>query len=333
MSLYIKKEVKLKHRVSTSGYHLNNLKNKEMRRKKLGSSISAVNRLLGSANFKKVVIAKIIRNSSADVKFDQRVEDYFDAISISVPFEGKTLNVSLTYPSDEIADKYEGKETIIRKKYHDMMTATGTGLKEQRDLFKERTDKLIALEEEKLGAGAEPVNHDHYLIWRYSLINNEVANRELDAGTSINIRFYLLDIADNALAKSDKEDKVVIAHTMFTDIMGDKSKVNDLYEVLFPTGKDKSLPTKQVKLMEYILRNPNQFITRLKDKDMTIKAAIERLVKAGILKRFPSSSLIVDTMTQEKIGRNVAGAVEWFNNPDNKDAITQLTNRYKNKIK
>jgi hypothetical protein len=320
--------VKLNNRQSSSGYNYYNAKSRPARARRLGSNMTAINQLLAYPNFNTKVVSKIIRNASTDVMYDKRVEEYFDSLSIIVPVIGKDLDISLRFKTADEAAKYKDSETTLRKEYNIKMSSTND-YNEQRSLYEDRTSRLINMEEEILGTGVVPVNIEHYMIWRYALINNEVSNREQDVNISSNIRFYITDKIDTELAKVTKDNQIVAASTKFNEIIADKVKVGNLYDVLIPHGVEVELIGKQTALLQYIMNNPAKFVATIKDVDLAIRGDIERYIKSGIFKRYPSSTLIIDAMTQDTIGRNVEEAVQWFKNPDNKEIIVKYSNRSK----
>ena len=183
-----------------------------------------------------------------------------------------------------------------------------------------------------------PINVEDYLLYRYCQNYHDVANSIDTVDKSPSIRFYLFS---DKLSKVETEKKLNLdkkAMALFLKLI---ANINDVDNVLYTLcNKVDALKginikhidesDKHIYLKNIMNDTPVLFINTVEDKNLLIKANIERYINAGIWKRLSNSDIIVDTDNAEiTIGNNVDEAVNFMTNDANKERLNTYVAKFK----
>lgn len=295
----------------------------------LGGNITATNKILAHSDELRYHLRSIlgINPDSVVGNWDVAVRTYFDGISVTVGKEGKKLNTSLIF---DVTD-------VERSKYIDKLDKE---VKESDEVFAKHI--MATYKEEEYYKFARAEDATAYLIWRYAMLHGEVSNNIEDVGKAARIRFYLYTDAEAKAAKTKEHNTIVKVMGKLLDTLKDAKTVkNVLYalagydyitvDLSADTLKDEVLCGSELKRLSE--RYPKEFLEITDDKDLTVKAGIEKLIKVGILSRIVDTSIITDgTEKSEIIGRNMSEAVAFWQNEINRNIVNTYTLKYKNLV-
>lgn len=270
---------------------------------KIGSSFkgASVNRGLTFEEEKKL-LPSLIGIDDKSPNWENETKMYWCNISKDVPPDnGIELEVGLRYETEE--DYNYDKNLPLNSRFSAFVNLKGT-----------------------------PINLADYILWRYCLVYNKVANDLAHAYDSPNIEFYLFnkdkEIQDKKILQTQKQNafKLLMAN------MGDREWVDCMLRVFIASDKAsniylKDLPTtgedeKDILLEEYMTKFPDRFVALGNDKNLTLKSFIELAVTLGILNRVPNTTTI--TMDGTTIGNTTEEVVAFFNNPKNANTYATL---------
>lgn len=244
----------------------------------------------------------IIGVNSDSPEWSKKTEDYWIHISKEVPLgDGVKLEVGLFYENEE---DYETDEKSAKDKNGVTLNPKGN-----------------------------PIDVVDYILWRYCLLYNKVANNFEDIGKSANIDFYLYskqrEIKEKALAFNIRKEATQL---LFSNL-SDRNWVNFILRLFVQEDKSgkytiQELETiddseKDVALEEYMMKNPTKFLAWGKDKNLKLRSDLELWIAQGLLSRVPNTqSVSHDGVT---IGNTTEEVMVFLNNPKNKGILDTLT--------
>lgn len=294
---------------------------------KIGSSISAVNKMLANGDELKSLMPTILgaNPNSMLSNWDKLVANYWHSLSVPVPREGLVLEIGLIYDVDDPNKKDAIKGLVENKK---VKIESDTDLQN----YLESVDKSgnpIVLEERKYQF-ATPINTNDYLLWRYCLVYGDVANHIDLVDKASRIRFYIQ--SDSEIKKAKKNLLVVKEDALakYLEAIKNETIVNNILIVSKIDITNLDISAKKQLLMEMVETRPSEFVAIFNDKNLQLKSEIESMIFKGLLKRLPNTSAITDSDNPSIIlGNNLDEAVSYFTNVSNKVMITE----YRNKLK
>ena len=300
---------------------------------RLGPGRNAVATMLASGDELRVLMPTILGLDPKSVtnNWDTKVSDYWYSLSVEVAPEGKELEIGFKYSIDDTTTFFDGTK---RSDYINKLKKDNPAIKDSESLRefvkgKDTKGNPNVAESEKFKY-AMPINVEDYILWRYCLVFREVANNLEDVDKSSYIRFYLYNAAQ---AEADKKAKFKIEKTameLYLKVISDKEYVKNVLHMLKidTTGKDE---IDESMLLETVYKeSPEKFIRIASDNHLKSKAAIERYIFAGILKRIPNTDVIVDANEPDIVlGNTLEDAVTYLNNEKNKVQVSQYLARIK----
>lgn len=292
-------------------------------REKIGSSLKGNSPLRGlTKEEERRWLPSYVGSDEKSMDFEIKCTDYWNSISRDVPPSGPNglgglkLEVGLAY--EDGYDKL-GNVVTAREKY-------------SKDLIAPKDSNGVII-----NPAGEPINLPDYILYRYCLVYNEIANEESLVGMSPKIRFFIFtkdkDIADKKVALNKQKE----AFTIYQQNIGDRNWVDHMLRLFLVRDQDsanpisnimvKDLPTidpdeKDVILADYQIKDPESFIKFGKDKDLALKGFIEQCIASGILDRIPNTSTI--TFEGNTIGHTMEEAVVFLNTPANGPTLKAL---------
>lgn len=244
----------------------------------------------------KAYLPTIIGVSPTDPKWQESVKDYWANISRDVPFEyingtdqgGLRLEVGFLYDTAEAAEIGNTEERAEWAKYN-----------AERD-----KGRFYVMSFEKRFANGQPLNLGDYILYRYCLVYNLVANTPEEIGNSPKIQYYLESDAQKLTAAAEAHQFNVRVMTEYLGLLPDREKVNAVIAIV----SDKVLDLETRKNFKYDLRSdtgidiylkdyseiyPTKFLNVVLDKRLKVKAFIHRAIDAGILRVLPNTQVVM----------------------------------------
>lgn len=289
---------------------------------RLGSKHSSVDRMVNMyGDEMKVLLPSIIGVSSLDVTWYKAIKYYWDSVSYLIPPSGKKLEVGFSYSIDDIS----------RKSAIESLSKNITTIKDDATLAE--YCEISVKEEEKYRYG-RPIKIEDYLMYRYCLVDGHVANTIEDANKSNNIRFIISNPKAMQDFKRQNHALETKANSIYIDALKDSQIVaNILYSMGIDITNMDQLD-REIKLKEVYISDPKKFVEVSSDKNLNLKAKIERYILKGILNRLPDSSIIVDsTDISFTVGGDINEAVNFFASEDiiKVAKVKEFASRAKNK--
>lgn len=246
-------------------------------------------------------LPRLIGTNTKSEHWDKATKEYWAGLSVSIP-EGNGENDGLKL---NISFKYDSKE---QEEYNKTCTYQ-SGLKQ-----------------------GTPVNISDYILYRYCLVYNRVANTFEDINNSPKIEFYLFSKEEEISLKSNVFKTVKEANQLFYRQMSDRQWVDWVLRIFIASDKNtkiysKDLDTiseeeKDIILGKYVQDQPSKFMEIANDKSLEIKAFIELCVASNKLTRIPNTETIV--MGETPIGSTIGEAVIFLTNPKNANTYNTL---------
>ena len=223
-------------------------------------------------------------------EFRTRVRNYWNDIAVKVPHEvpgqdevGLKLNVSVDFATDEEAKSYAKDPT----------RSLGNGI---------------------------PVVLENYVLYRYCLVYNKVANTYEERHTSPKIDFYLYSESVKALKTVKEADLRDKAYAKYLKIKDDLSTTKKVLRLL--GEKPDSIEEDQLRpaLQSYALSSPDMFIKLTKDGfDLEMHDFVQRGIDFGVFERIPNTEAVI--FNGEPLGRDIEAAVAYLKLEDNADTL------------
>lgn len=303
----------------------------EERNEYIGSSVRSSRTLASNKGEVEAYFPNLIGVSPTNENFVRRVKEYLNNIQVKVDKLGKRLNISFHYYHVKDYYRFKNAEEAIDAEFAAVNRGDSTALDKA---IENRIIKLNALESEKYRYGY-PDNVADYLLYRHCLLYSDVAKDTAIINNKPNIRFYFRDEQKEKELEAKKRLEVNNAKRNFVNITANDKLFDDVYAAyciftnrpLIPSlAEDRVL--KENNLDYFASQEPARFNKMCTDRDISLKAMIEKLIAYGILIRYPHSQNIVSG-AGDFIGANMKEALAWFKNPDNGDMRTAYENQLK----
>lgn len=173
----------------------------------------------------------------------------------------------------------------------------------------------------------KPYNIDHYLKYRFALKHPYVADNEQKA--SGRQRFYFVDAEKNVREKNKKIQIRKDADKEFIKASSDEKKMDWLLRVLSKQNPDKlTREQKENSLYDLKDKDPAKFFKVATDKDLELKAEIESMIEAGVLRKIGNQVIYID----EVLGEDMKDTIVYLKNKKNSGTLTILRAKLKEAI-
>ena len=365
--LYQSKKVKLIWKRNLSSYAETNKKVLVDDVRKVGSSVTAVNKVLSSGEEQKIYMKALIGVSPNSQDWDKTVTNYWNSLSVPITAYEKELEIGFVYDitSPEISvtvgkinegikdatdklktdqDLYNYIKNRLDKVEEDykqkVLDATKLADEANRSkvltmLYNTKWDQIIAIESDHYKVG-RPITPEDYVLWRYCLVYRDVANEMAAIDKSTAIRFYLHSDEE---AKKEKARKNAIEKGRMQAFLTVSSKESLVDDVLYGAGlgetiKNMDLVDKVIQLQQFSEGSSAKFVALTEDKNLAIKAKIEKLIVHGILRRLPNTDIVVDASNPSVIiGNNQHECITYLSDSTNKAVISEFEAKFKGLLK
>ncbi len=331
--------------------------------RKIGSSITSVNKITSNTEEQSVLMSDVLSVSPTSPDWNKVLKSYWNSISQEVPKSGKKLEIGFMYDIDSFAKKkyidiinrniYSEKGKLVNDKdlndYIDnKITAAihvfnksviiANKLSNEKakdsaltDAYFKKYAIIIAAESERYKVGT-PINAFEYMLYRYCLVYRDVANEFSLKDKSNNIRFYLHSDID---IKKYKELKLQNERDRMNLYLKMIKSVSSVENTLYAMGFGNEIPSEDIDkftmLDEKSKSDTSKFINIANNSHLETLGLIEKYIKYGIINRFEGSQIIVDGNDPTIIiGNNLDEVLSWFNNKSNNATVSEYSIRFKN---
>lgn len=330
--------------------------------RRIGSSISSVNKMLSKSEEQSEIMKDIISISPNSANWNEMLKLYWDSISEEIPENGRKLDISFTYDinsqskikyinsinsniksekaklkTDEdlqhyIDDRLEQVDSNFNKNIKALSSIKDEKAVfiAQNEAYKIKYMSLINIESEryKVGTPNTPVD---YMLYRYCLVYKDVANEQSLVNKSPNIRFYLHSEQDIKKYKKHKHQLETNRISAYLKACNDISTVEN---IIYALGFGDSMPDNDVDkftfLNEKSVQMTDKFIRIASNKHLKTIGLIEKYIKQSIIRRLEGSQVIVDGIDPSNIlGSNIEEVISWFSNTSNNAIISDYAIRFK----
>ena len=312
-------------------YRKQNDKELPKRRDYIGSSLKSSRMLSSNKQEVEAYFPNIVGVSPNDPSFVQRVKQWINNIRVAVDELGTTLDISFNYNTKKDYLTFKKEEDKIEDEYLNADKSTLTNLKEALNI---KITKLHDMESKKYAVGS-PLDVNQYLIYRHCLLYNDIAKDIALVNSMPNIRFYFKDDKREAEKLKKYRTEVLKAKANFVKCSENDNLFEAVYVQYCALNNRPIMPSlakdrieKEMELDKFSGDEPIKFNAICTDKDIELKATIEKLISKGELIRSLYNQNI-SSPTGEFIGSNIKEAVAYFKDPNN----TSIVNAYYNKLK
>ena len=312
-------------------YRKQNDKELPKRRDYIGSSLKSSRMLSSNKQEVEAYFPNIVGVSPNDPSFVQRVKQWINNIRVAVDELGTTLDISFNYNTKKDYLTFKKEEDKIEDEYLNADKSTLTNLKEALNI---KITKLHDMESKKYAVGS-PLDVNQYLIYRHCLLYNDIAKDIALVNSMPNIRFYFKDDKREAEKLKKYRTEVLKAKANFVKCSENDNLFEAVYVQYCALNNRPIMPSlakdrieKEMELDKFSSDEPIKFNAICTDKDIELKATIEKLISKGELIRSLYNQNITSP-TGEFIGSNIKEAVAYFKDPNN----TSIVNAYYNKLK
>lgn len=312
-------------------YRKQNDKELPKRRDYIGSSLKSSRMLSSNKQEVEAYFPNIVGVSPNDPSFVQRVKQWINNIRVAVDELGTTLDISFNYNTKKDYLTFKKEEDKIEDEYLNADKSTLTNLKEALNI---KIIKLHDMESKKYAVGS-PLDVNQYLIYRHCLLYNDIAKDIALVNSMPNIRFYFKDDKREAEKLKKYRTEVLKAKANFVKCSENDNLFEAVYVQYCALNNRPIMPSlakdrieKEMELDKFSSDEPIKFNAICTDKDIELKATIEKLISKGELIRSLYNQNI-SSPTGEFIGSNIKEAVAYFKDPNN----TSIVNAYYNKLK
>ena len=174
----------------------------------------------------------------------------------------------------------------------------------------------------------KPFNKEDYMKYKFAVKHPQVALNKNDMTSKH--RLYIHDTTRDLIKKNNEIQVRKDADKEFIKVTADDKKMTRILRLLTTDrNPDKmTLLQKENALYDIKNSNPKRFFKIATDKNLEVKAEIEELVSAGVLRRIGNQVVYLD----EVIGEDLDDAVVYLKNKKNSGTLTILRVKLKEAI-
>jgi hypothetical protein len=178
----------------------------------------------------------------------------------------------------------------------------------------------------------KPISMSDFILWRYCLKYNRVANSIDDIYKSPKIDFYLYSKEEEIKAKKSNFKIIKDANQLFYSKMADRSWVDWVLRVFVSGDKEATIfikdldsteeDEKDIELEKYVKKSPERFLTIGTDANLELRSFIELCVATNKLTRLANTDTLL--MGDVTLGNSTNEAIAFLKNPKNSKVYDTL---------
>ncbi len=171
-----------------------------------------------------------------------------------------------------------------------------------------------------------PINVMDWIKYNFALKHPHVALTKGEMDSDFNKRFYIQDLSRDDKVKNNAIKVKKDADKEFIKVSSDLKNMKRILRILSNINPDR-MTEDQVENNLYELKNkdPKKFIRIATDKNLELKAEIEELVSAGVLRKIGNQVIFID----EVLGDTIEDTVVYLKDKKNSGKLTILRAKLK----
>tara|TARA_Y100001938_G_scaffold21293_1_gene27330 strand:+ start:252 stop:1058 length:807 start_codon:yes stop_codon:yes gene_type:complete len=171
-----------------------------------------------------------------------------------------------------------------------------------------------------------PVNLNDYIKYRFALKHPHVAMTKAEMDSDTRKRFYIQDLTREDKVRNNSIQLKKDADKEFIKLSSNSKGMRRVLRLMSNTNPDR-LTDEQVENTLYEIKNskPKQFIRIATDKNLELKAEIEEMVTAGVLRKIGNQVIFID----EVLGDTMEDTVVHLKDKKNSGKLTILRAKLK----
>ncbi len=171
-----------------------------------------------------------------------------------------------------------------------------------------------------------PISIMDYLKYKFALKHPYVALTEEEMNGDFNKRFYIQDLSREDKVKNTQIQFKKDADKEFIKLAANPKNMKRVLRLLSNTNPDR-MTDEQVENALYEIKNSKtkQFLKIAKDKNLEVKAEIEEMVTASVLRKIGNQIIFID----EVLGETLDDAVVFLKDKKNSGTLTILRAKLK----
>jgi len=171
-----------------------------------------------------------------------------------------------------------------------------------------------------------PIDITDFIKYNFALKHPHVALTEEEMNADSNKRFYIQDLAKKDMKRNNDIQVKKDADKAFIKVSTDEKQMRRVFRLLGNIDP-KTLTREQVENLLYDIKekDPKKFIKVCQDKHLELKAEIETMVSAGVLRKIGNQVIFID----EVLGETMDDTVIHLNDKKNSGKLTILRAKLK----
>jgi len=172
----------------------------------------------------------------------------------------------------------------------------------------------------------KPIDINDFIKYHFALKHPHVALTEEEMNASSQKRFYIQDLAKKDILRNNDIQVKKDADKAFIKISTDEKQMRRVFRLLGNSNPD-VLTREQVENLLYDIKekSPKKFIKVAQDKHLEMKAEIETMVSAGVLRKIGNQVIFID----EVLGETLDDTVIHLRDKKNSGKLTTLRAKLK----
>jgi hypothetical protein len=177
-----------------------------------------------------------------------------------------------------------------------------------------------------LTENGSPIDITDFIKYNFALKHPHVALTEEEMNASTQKRFYIHDDSKKDMKRNNDIQIKKDADKAFIKVSNDENQMRRVFRLLGSINPD-TLTREQIENLLYDIKekSPKKFIKVSQDKHLELKAEIETMVSAGVLRKIGNQVIFID----EVLGETMDDTVIHLNDKKNSGKLTTLRAKLK----
>jgi len=171
-----------------------------------------------------------------------------------------------------------------------------------------------------------PISIMDYIKYSFAVKHPHVALTKEEMDSDFNKRFYIQDTTRDDKVKNNQIKLKKDADKEFIKVSSNNENMKRILRIMSNTNPDR-MSIEQVENALYELKNsqPKKFLKVATDKNLELKAEVEHMISAGVLRKIGNQVIFID----EVIGDTMEDAVVYLKDKKNSGTLTILRSKLK----
>ena len=171
-----------------------------------------------------------------------------------------------------------------------------------------------------------PLNTIDYIKYRFALKHPHVAMTKAEMDKNYNKRFYIQDLNREDKAQNNKIQIKKDADKEFIKLSSNAKSMKRVLRLMSSANPDRMTEDQiENSLYEIKNKNPKKFVRIVTDKNLELKAEVEEMVTAGVLRKIGTQIIYID----EVLGEDMDNTVVYLKDKKNSGKLTVMRAKLK----